>query len=74
MPSPKSLAVASLKHLARQCVREQMRYKVIRSARRQMQSDERATLRRIKTIKARIDRELVASARLLGINPEALDD
>lgn len=74
MPSPKQLIIASLKDMARTCVREQIRLKALRATRRSLEADERATLRRIRQIKAKIDRELVVSGPLLGFRPLDLED
>ncbi len=69
----RQLAVSTLRHLTKSCLREQMRLKTIRVARSRIQQDEAATYRRIKGIKARIDRELIASAALLGIPKPPVD-
>lgn len=71
--TPQTLVVSTLRHLARSCLREQIRLKTIRATRKAMQRDEAATYRRIKGIKARIDRELIASASLLGIPKPPVD-
>ncbi len=69
MPSPKALVVASLRSMAKACIREQLHLKIVRSAKRQLEADEKETLQRIRGVKARIDRELAVSASLLGIKP-----
>ena len=76
MATPKRLALLSLKALARQCVKEQWHLKMVSSARRQMEKDEEATRERIRLVKARIDRELLASGPLLGLavgSPDELE-
>lgn len=65
--TPKQIAVASLRDLAKRCLKEQYKLKVLRVERRHLAAQERATYARIKGLKARIDRELIASGPLLGI-------
>ena len=67
MPTAKQMVVLSLKDLAHRCLREQMKLKVIRATRRTVEADEAATYRRIKSLKSKIDRELVVSAKTLGL-------
>jgi hypothetical protein len=74
MATPKSLAVLTLKTLARECVKEQWHLKMVSSARRKMEKDEEATRERIRLVKARIDRELLASGSLLGLAIGTPDD
>lgn len=67
MPTKKQLVVSTLRHLAKQCLREQMRLKVIKSAQRQLADEEDRTLSKIRSVKARIDRELATSRTILGL-------
>lgn len=70
----RQLVVASLKDLARQCLREQTSLKLMKRTHRQVHRDEAAIRLRIRQLKARIDRELVVSAPLLDTPSEPETD
>lgn len=65
--SPKQLALSTLRDLARRCLKEQAHLAVVESAEKDILAEKASTRARIAQIRQRIDRELSASGKLLGI-------
>lgn len=72
MSTPKNLVIATLRQLRRQCVKDQMRLKVLRKTRlklvAQLLEEEDKVLQSIRASKQRMNRELLVSGPMLGIS------
>ena len=63
----RQMVIATLKDLTRECLREQVRLKVVLHRKGIMEMKERDIRRRIKMLKLKVDRELVTHKGLLGV-------
>lgn len=69
----RQLVIATLKDLTRECLREQVRLKMVLRHKGIIEMKERDLRRRIKMLKMKVDRELVTHKGLLGVGV-ALED
>lgn len=70
MPSAKQLSILTLRELTKQCVKEQIHLKLLSTTRRAVEADIAGTRQRLAQIKARVNRELLASAKVLGVRDQ----
>lgn len=67
MPSAKQLSILTFRELTKQCVKEQIQLKMLATTRRAVEADITITRQRLAQIKARVNRELLANAKILGV-------
>ena len=63
----KQLVVMTLKDLAQECLREQMRLKTVVRDKNILEGREKVLRHNIKVLKMRVNRELIAHKDLLGV-------
>ena len=61
------MVIATLKDLTRECLREQVRLKMVMRHKGIIEMQEHNLRRRIKMLKMKVDRELVTHKELLGV-------
>lgn len=67
MTSAKTLVLSTLRSLTQQCIREQLRLVIASKARHAAEAEERVIRQRLGHIRAKVNRELLVNARLLGV-------
>ena len=70
--SPRQLVVGTLKNLTRQCLHEQFQLKMLAKDRHEIEAEERRARERIKQIKLRVNREILANGKLIGVDINVL--
>lgn len=70
--SPRQLVVGTLKDLTRQCLHEQFQLKMLTRNRHEIEAEERRARERIRQIKLRVNREIIANGKLIGVDINAL--
>jgi hypothetical protein len=74
MSSPRQLVLTTLKDITRECFREQTRLKMVVRARREIEAREAALRQNLKVLKQRMNRELTANRKLLGVVDDGWED
>lgn len=74
MANQRQMVVLTLKDLTRQCLHEQIHLKMLGRSRREIEQEERQARNRIKMIKLKVNREILAHSTLLGVDLDAMND
>lgn len=74
MANQRQMVVLTLKDLTRQCLHEQIHLKMLGRSRREIEYEERQARDRIRMIKLKVNREILAHSTLLGVDLDAMNE
>lgn len=74
MPNSRQMVVATIKDLTTQCLRDQMKLKMVLRSKAEIEARERQLRAQIRTTKLKVNRELRSHGELLGVNPSLWED